>query len=350
MGRVILLAMFAGGIIAAFGSHCVASEPPAIQPAAAAAATSEANLSSRLVQSSPPEMPSPEKPTSSLQPLSRGRFFVRIEEQLDGESTDRNYPEAIVSRMLTIHGFKRTKKKKRADFIIEGSMASRFLRSTEFKYKNASIRLEHQYESEGQLTVTRAGPPPSGKDSAEDKSRTPDTSGEDTAKQKTPKATTDRVRLEPKPIISGRSRKDEAKDDVRRRYATTLARAIAESLPIVDPEVAPLIKELVTVGTKRTTTEVADDFAKLGSRAVPYLLDQLLLETPCPLSGKPPYAKRRGKLMTFHVADQALRTIFKRTSPLQFPGNTGLRIETYRHWSRAWEKIQPLPKAYRVPE
>lgn len=268
---------------------------------------------------------------SKLEPLARGTFYVEVAETLDGEATQINYPEAIIARMLTIHGYKRTKKRQSADVVIVGEMQSRFLRTTEFRYKNAAIRLQHQFEASGQVEVTRAA--------RDEDEETP--KGESSAPSK----------VAPKRVESGGHVREEAETDIRRMYGTELARAITLCPEVGDGAVVRLIEEVRSPDAKRSIESVSKELAALGSRAVPYLVDLLLVEEPCTLTGKPACdAGRRGKLQVFHVADDALRRIFGTDSPLIFPGTTDLRIDTYRFWSWKWEEIQPLPDAYRVPK
>lgn len=270
---------------------------------------------------------------SKLEPLARGTFYVDVAETVDGEETEVNYPEAIIARMLTIHGYKRTKKRDSADIVIVGEMQSRFLRTTEFRYKEAAIRLQHQFEASGRVEVTRPR-----------RAEHPDSPKGDTPASS---------KVAPDRVESGGHLREEAAIDIRRMYGTELARAITMCTEVGDGAVVRLIEEVRKPGANRPIEAVSKDLAALGSRAVPYLVDLLLVEDPCTLTGKPACnvdMGRRGKLQVFHVADDALRRIFGSKSPLVFPGTTDLRIDTYRFWSWKWEEIQPLPDAYRVPK
>ncbi len=269
-----------------------------------------------------PQTPPPTKPKSSgsgesESKLRTGRFFVEIEERTDEETLSPNYAEALVVRMLYLHGLRRTKKRSRAQFIIEGSVDVSYLKPVYFEYENSKVLLEHQFSAEAKLTVETKG-----------------------------SSATEEIRIAK--LKHGLPDRTRARDAIRRLIGTQMSVRLVKQSALADREVAKLVFELEGSETTRPFDQVLEEIVKLDVRSVPYLLDLMLADEPVALSGSLEglTIDNRKRLRLYHLADHALARIFKKSPKTPFPKVD--RLEAYKAWNNHWVDERDLPKSLRL--
>lgn len=260
--------------------------------------------------------------------LQRGKFFVNIEETLDGEPTEVNQSQGLVTRRLLHHGFELVESADKARYIVEGTVTCKFHKKATFDYPGTdSITLQYQYE--GQMDCKLIDVESPGKDDDPH--------------------LTERFSF-PEPLIDGRQDDEDAKRGIRRWVGTKLANSIAGGKLLGQAEIKALIDALGDPYESRSFDDIVDELKAVGYPAVPYLLEALDDDRPVRLKGTYPGLEEwnADSLRYFHVADKALEEILQRYSGLTVDSIQDHTYAAQLAWTWAWEELQQLPEEHRT--
>lgn len=257
--------------------------------------------------------------------LDRGTVFVEVTEALDGETTDLNISELLITRALLHHGLHLAPEED-ARYRFEGRLSATFHQRLTMELGGVEQLLEHQWLAEFEGTLTDRGE-----------------EGSD-AKERT------EVFAFPEPLLNGRTDEELARRDIRRRSATIIARDVTRGEILGQPRIAGLLDALLDPFDPRTFDEIERDLVDEGLPAVPYLLDALADERAVRLEGTYPGLEEwnREELKVHHIADRALSEILGRTAGLDLLSTKERRLRVIIGWTWAWEDVQGVPTEWRV--
>ncbi|MFQ5653226.1 MAG: hypothetical protein ACE5GW_00670 [Planctomycetota bacterium] len=276
-----------------------------------------------------------ERPEAPRKPLDRGTFFVAITETLEGEPTEVNIAEHLITRTLLGHGLTPAPRRENARYLLEGTLTCAYHKELTFEFGDMKQLLEHQYKAlfECSLTDTRPGAA-AGESSGEHTSGEPDVEVLDF----------------PEPLINGRTDRKLARRDIRRRAATNICERMMNGRLLGRPEIKGLLDALGDPLDPRTFNDIAGRLAAIGIPAVPYLLDALRDDRPVRMKGDYAGLEERNldAMRYYHVADLALGEILRRSSGLAIDSTEEMHLRVITGWTWAWEDLEGIPEVYRV--
>ena len=257
--------------------------------------------------------------------LERGTVFLSIEETLDGEVTETNIAQILLSRALLQHGFHLASRDE-ARYLVMGSLLCTYFQDLKLHLNGVDQHLEHQWHANFECTLTDRG--------------------ENLAKSDEPLVIDYSF---PEPLMNGRTDPELAKRDIRRRSATIMAKNLTGGSELGQPEIIQLFDAWQDPFDPRTFNEILVELVAHGSAAVPYLLDALLDERVVKPGGHYPGLREfnREELKMYHLADFGLSEILLRGQGLELTSTKDRRQRVNLAWAWVWEDVQQIPAEYR---
>ncbi len=258
--------------------------------------------------------------------LDRGTIAIVLAETLDGETTQVNIADLLITRSLLQHGYRLAPKGK-ARFLVEGTLTCTYFRHTTMTLGGVEQHLQHQWHARFDCTVTDRG--------------------EKGKRSKEPKIESFSF---PEPLMDGRRDPTAAKRDIRRRAATDMAMRLTRGELLGNPEIPQLLDALLDPYEPRTFNEIEEDLVTQGPAAVPYLIQALTDVRTVRPAGVYLDLKEFNKeeLKVYHLADHALSAILDRAEGLDLLSTKDRRLNVITAWSWVWEDAIQMPVQYRT--
>ncbi len=257
--------------------------------------------------------------------LDRGTVFVSIDETLDGEATETNIAQILLTRALLQHGFHLAPRDE-ARYLVEGSLRCTYFQNLKLHLNGVDQHLEHQWHGNFECALTDRG--------------------ENLSKLDQPLIVEYSF---PEPLMNGRTDPELAKRDIRRRAATIMVKNLTGGSELGRPEIIQLFDAWQDPFDPRTFNDILVELVAHGYAAVPYLLDGLLDERVVKPGGHYPGLREfnREELKMYHLADFGLSEILLRVPGLELTSTKDRRQRVNMGWAWAWEDVQQIPVEYR---
>ena len=254
--------------------------------------------------------------------LDRGTIAVEITETVDGEPSEFNIAQLLITRALLLHGYRLAPKKK-ARFVVEGTLACTYYRNVTMTLGGVEQHMQHQWHALFDCTLVDRG------------------------EGKGAEARFEKYSF-PEPLLDGRIEAKLAKRDIRRKAATIMAKNLTGGELLGNPEIPPLLDALQDPYEPRSFNEIEAEIVLHGLAAVPFLLEALTDTRAVRPQGAYPGLEdfNRGELKVYHIADHALSVILRRDAALDLLSTNSRRLNVITGWTWAWEDTIGIPREY----